>query len=297
MVVSYTWTLLAGLADAHFNPSERDHAIRLFIGSGIPSELWRRVEQRFAPARVLEFYASTQAEIVLVNLSGRNQGAAGLPLPGSAPLRIARYDAGSGQLVEGPRGFAIECEAREVGMLPGRLGEERPRGPRALRGTFEPGDAWLQTADLFRRDGDGDFWLVGPACSLFPTPDGPVAPRDIEHALGGLPGVRLAVAYGVPDLEGEGKLAADAVALEPDKVITSGVLDTALAALAPAQRPAIIRVVDRLPVTASFRPVTGDLRREGLTKPDCGYAFRRDASGRYAPLAQAAAPAAEPVHH
>ena len=53
-VASYTWTLLAELADAPPNPGERDHAIRLFIGSGMPSGLWRRIEQRFAPARVLE---------------------------------------------------------------------------------------------------------------------------------------------------------------------------------------------------------------------------------------------------
>lgn len=141
---------------------ERHHAIRLFIGSGMPTGLWRRVERRFAPARVLEYYASTQAGIVLVNLSGRKPGSIGRPLPGSPQLRVARYDPAQRRLQEGPRGFAVECEGDEVGMLLARLGDAPPSGARALRGVFERGDAWLASGDLVRRYADGDFWLVGP---------------------------------------------------------------------------------------------------------------------------------------
>ena len=58
----------------------------------MPRGLWRRVEERFAPARVLEFYASTEAGAILVNLRDAKRGAMGRPLPGSAEVRIARYD-------------------------------------------------------------------------------------------------------------------------------------------------------------------------------------------------------------
>ncbi|NED56394.1 AMP-binding protein, partial [Micromonospora aurantiaca] len=47
-VASYTWTLLRDLVNAPPNPAERHHAVRLFIGSGMPRGLWRRVEDRFA---------------------------------------------------------------------------------------------------------------------------------------------------------------------------------------------------------------------------------------------------------
>ena len=60
-VASYTWTLLHDLVQAPPLPGERHHPLRLFIGSGMPRGLWRRVQQRFRPARVLEFYASTEA--------------------------------------------------------------------------------------------------------------------------------------------------------------------------------------------------------------------------------------------
>src|SRR5205807_3916560 len=85
-VASYTWTLLHDLVEAPPHPGERHHPVRLFIGSGMPRGLWRRVERRFAPARVLEFYASTEAGAILVNLSSAKQGSMGRPLPGSAEV-------------------------------------------------------------------------------------------------------------------------------------------------------------------------------------------------------------------
>ncbi|MCP9983257.1 AMP-binding protein [Actinomadura madurae] len=152
-VASYTWTSLGDLVNAPPNPAERHHAVRLFIGSGMPRNLWRRVEERFAPARVLEFYASTEGESVLVNLSGKKPGSLGRPLPGSAEVRPARYDLENGRLAEGPDGFAIECEPGEIGMLLARVRLAAiGSAARPVRGVFRPEDAWTITGDLFRRD-------------------------------------------------------------------------------------------------------------------------------------------------
>ena len=78
-VASYTWTLLHDLVEAPPHPGERHHPLRLFIGSGMPRGLWRRVQARFRPARVLEFYASTEAGAILVNLQRRQAGRDGPP--------------------------------------------------------------------------------------------------------------------------------------------------------------------------------------------------------------------------
>ena len=134
-VASYTWTLLRDLVEAPPQPGERYHPVRLFIGSGMPRGLWRRVEERFAPARVLEFYASTEAGAILVNLRDVKRGAMGRPLPGSAEVRIAEYDLAAGGLVVGREGFARECAVDEVGMLLARVRPERAaqRGAAARR--------------------------------------------------------------------------------------------------------------------------------------------------------------------
>src|SRR5207302_2040357 len=109
-VASYTWTMVHDLLEAPRQPGERHHPVRLFIGSGMPRGLWRRVEERFAPARVLEFYASTEAGAILVNLRDAKRGAMGGPLPGSSEVRIARVGVAAGGLMVGDGGCARGCD-------------------------------------------------------------------------------------------------------------------------------------------------------------------------------------------
>ncbi|WP_019633264.1 AMP-binding protein [Actinomadura atramentaria] len=286
-VASYTWTLLRELVNAPPQPGERHHAVRLFIGSGMPRGLWRRVEERFAPARVLEFYASTTGEAILVNLGGRKPGSLGRPLPGSAEVRLARYDLEHGDLVVDERGFAAECPPGEIGMLLARV---RPAAldaaPRPVRGVFAPEDAWTITGDLFRRDEDGDFWPVGREDELIRTAAGIVPPGPIRDALGDLPAVDAVAVYGVEG--GGGELAAAAVTLCAGRELKPVDLTEALLKVEPELRPAFVRVVDALPLTPGHRVLAAPLRAEGMPSEARGRAFYRDRAGRYRPLTEAA---------
>ncbi len=153
-------------------PAERHHPLRLFIGSGMPRSLWRRVEERFKPARVVEFYASTEAGAILVNVRGAKLGSMGRPLPGSAEVRIAEYDLETQGLALGANGFAKECGVDEVGMLLARVSPNEPLSMTPLRSLFARGDAWVATGDLFRRDAGGDYWRVDGAGDVIHTDDG-----------------------------------------------------------------------------------------------------------------------------
>ncbi|MBE1534430.1 putative long chain acyl-CoA synthase [Actinomadura algeriensis] len=282
-VASYTWTLLRDLVNAPPDPAERHHAVRLFIGSGMPRNLWRRVEERFAPARVLEFYASTAGESVLVNLSGKKPGSLGRPLPGGAPVRLARYDLERGRLAEGPDGLAVECEPDEIGMLlsrvrPAALGD----AARPVRGVFEPDDAWSITGDLFTRDADGDFWPVGRDAELIRTAEGIVPPGPIRDALGELPYIDAVAVYGIP--VGDAEIVAAAVRLRDGAELKLLDVAQALLRLEFRLRPRLVRVVDEIPVTAGRRLQTGPLRDEGVPEAGDRRAFARDRGGGYRPL-------------
>ncbi|HWF75075.1 MAG TPA: AMP-binding protein [Solirubrobacteraceae bacterium] len=261
-VASYTWTLLHDIVEAPPHPGERHHAVRLFIGSGMPRGLWRRVQERFAPARVLEFYASTEAGAILVNLRGTKPGSLGRPLPGSARVKVAVYDVAARRLLLDPDGFARECERDEVGLLLARIEPGVPTGTTPLRGVFARDDAWLSTGDLFRIDADGDYWRLDAVTDAVVTAEGVVFTAPIRDALGDLPAVDLAVAYGVPS--GQGELAVAAVTLRAGRELGTRDITEALMALEPAGRPALVRVVEEIPVTTWYRPLTGPLRAEGI---------------------------------
>ncbi len=147
-MASYTWTSLHSLVQAPPQPSERHHPLRLFIGAGMPRGLWRRVQQRFKPARVLEFYAATEAGAILINVSGSKLGAMGRPLPGSAEVRIAAYDIASRRLILRADGFARECAVGETGMLLARARRSEQTSTTPLRGVAQ--GARQQRADGLR---------------------------------------------------------------------------------------------------------------------------------------------------
>ena len=58
----------------------------------MPLGIWRRVRERFHPARVVEFYASTEGNVVLANLSGAKVGSVGRPFLEDAQVRLVRFD-------------------------------------------------------------------------------------------------------------------------------------------------------------------------------------------------------------
>ena len=288
---SYTWTMLRDLVEAPQHPNERHHPVRLFMGSGMPRGLWLRVLERFAPAGVVEFYASTQGEVVLANVSGQKVGAMGRPLPGSARVRIAALDLEAGRLDVTPAGFARECDIGEVGVLVAEVDPDaNPTAETPLRGVFKPDDAWVATGDLFRRDADGDFWLLDTITSVIRTPTGPVYPTPVRDALWTHPAVDLAVCYGVTVTGAKGAVAVAAVTLRDGARLDAEDVTDALSVLDPAQRPRYVRVVEEIPVTTWYRPVVGSLRAEGVPEGRAaGRAWKLDDDGTYVDLAPAAA--------
>jgi putative long chain acyl-CoA synthase len=198
-------------------------------------------------------------------------------------VRIAAYDVEADQLVLGQDGLAIECAADEVGMLLARVHPHEPLSTVPLRGVFARDDAWLQTGDLFRRDSDGDFWRIDAVADVIHTADGPVFAGPVGDALGDLPAVDLAVAYGVKPPGSARDVAIAAVTLRADQELSGSEIDAALDVVPDGARPAIVHVVDRIPVTTWFRPITGPLRAAGMPQPGARVWMRDPEAGEYRP--------------
>jgi putative long chain acyl-CoA synthase len=112
----------------------------------------------------------------------------------------------------------------------------------------------------------------------------------IRDALSDSAAVDLAAAYGVTP-EGTGhELAVAAVTLRQGESLTASELGLALSELPRHGRPAVVHVVDRLPVTTWYRPLTQQLREAGIPEPGGGgQAWYLDRSGEtYRPLTAAA---------
>jgi putative long chain acyl-CoA synthase len=264
-VVTYTWAMLREVIDDPAFSLTGNHPVRLFIGSGMPSGLWKRVVEVFDPAHIVEFFATTDGQAVLANVSGAKIGSKGRPLPGGGEVELAAYDAEDDLILEDDRGFVRRAEANEVGVL-----LAHPRGPvdptaSVKRGVFAPADTWVSTEYLFRRDEDGDYWLVDNRSAVIHTARGPVYASPIGDAVGRLGAVDLAVTY--PVEAGGQHLAITALSLCPGGSIPSADLSEALAELPVGNPPDIVHVVPEMKLSASYRPLISALRAEGIPKP------------------------------
>ncbi len=161
--------------------------------------VWRRLVERTGVG-VLEFYASTEGALVLANAAGDKVGALGRPaariergrrarvglLP---PAEIAR-DLHAGP---GPAGWTAWTSPASSPPAPASPRRRSPKSRPGQRDVFEPGDAWLTTGDLARRDADGDYWFVDRLVDVMRTAAGPLPSRPLEDTLYALPEVALAV--------------------------------------------------------------------------------------------------------
>jgi putative long chain acyl-CoA synthase len=285
-VVYYAGEMCRRLVDAQPVVGENTNPVRLFAGSGMRADVWRRLVDRFGPVGVLEMYASTEANTVLANARGRKLGSVGRPLPGSADVAIAAWSrwadepsstaaagasgglaGGAGDLPRGTGDFVRDRAGRLVharGDEPGMLLAKLPPGAdlahvdprRLLRDAFAPGDRWFVTGDLFRADAEGDYWFVDRQHQMIATRRGSVASTRIEGALYDAPCVALCVAAGRRDPEDSAhEIPVAAVQLHPGARLDLDALSRAVAALPAHACPRRIRIVDALPMTDGFRPI------------------------------------------
>ncbi|WP_280422443.1 AMP-binding protein [Nocardia carnea] len=264
-VVTYTWTMLRDILDAEVFPAGYPHPIRLFIGSGMPAGLWRRTMEQFAPARVLEFYASIEGDVVLANVPGVKFGSKGRPVPGTARVELVAFDPVSGQIMVDDSGYARRCADNEVGLLIGSAGANVDLSRGGLRGVFEPEDSWLPTENLFRRDSEGDYWLVDRIDTVIRTRRGPVFTQPIVDVLNDIAAVDMEVAYALPARDRV--LAVAAVSVRRGYELGAADVTEALRSLPPVQRPDLVYVVDDIPRSPSYRPSAHAVREIHAPRP------------------------------
>ncbi|HEY9266296.1 MAG TPA: acyl-CoA synthetase, partial [Mycobacterium sp.] len=192
---------------------------------------------------------------------------------------LAAYDPEHDLILEDERGFVRVAEVNEVGVL-----LAHPRGPvdplaSVKRGVFAPADTWVSTEYLFRRDEDGDYWLVDNRDTVIHTARGPVFAATINDAVGRLGAVDMAVTYGV-EANGE-TLAVTALALRPGGSVPSADLSEALAELPVGNAPDIVHVAPDMTLTATYRPLAAPLQEHGVPKASRNAWYRDPDTHRY----------------
>jgi len=275
----YIGELCRYLVNAPPQPLERKHRLRLACGNGLRADVWEQFQTRFAIPRILEFYAATEGNISLYNVEGKVGAVGRVPpfLTHRFPLALVKFDSAVAEPARDANGHCTRCAAGEIGEAIGRISGSgaQPGGAfegytsaddterKVLRNVFESGDAWYRTGDLMRRDASGFFYFVDRIGDTFRWKGENVATSEVAAAILAYPGIAEASVYGVAVRGTEG--AAGMATLVADCAVDFAELRRHLAERLPAYaRPLFLRIKDRIDATATFKPKTHELAREGF---------------------------------
>ncbi|NXB07741.1 S27A3 protein, partial [Cnemophilus loriae] len=69
-VFQYIGELCRYLVNQPQRPGERQHGLRLAVGSGLRPDVWQSFQQRFGPVRIVETYGMSEGNVTLFNYTG-----------------------------------------------------------------------------------------------------------------------------------------------------------------------------------------------------------------------------------
>ncbi|MFE2988076.1 long-chain-fatty-acid--CoA ligase [Streptomyces sp. NPDC059262] len=254
-------------------PDDRDNPLRVGFGTEAGAVDAARFAERFG-VRLVEGYGSSEGGAAIQRSAGTPAGAIGRATPGDD---LAVVDAATRRECP-PADF--DAEGR---LLNGAaaIGELVNRGRTPFEGYWRNEDAygqrvrdgWYWTGDLFYRDREGFLYFAGRTDDRLRVDSENLAPAMIENILARYGHAAAVAVYGVPDpVAGDQVMATLALrgtgAADPFDPLAFAEFLLSQTDLGTKMAPRFVRIVERMPVTATNKVHRVGLRREGFRCAD-----------------------------
>jgi len=298
-VVGYIGEMCRYLTNLSASEKDHQHSVRLFIGNGMQKNVWETVLKRFKPSQVIEFYASTEGNLILANLSGRKIGSVGRPIYDPRRIVLIQYDIINGKIVRDQHGKVIPCKTNEAGVLISKIDKSHPVGyfdgyldenetkRTIIHDVFVSGDSWFVSGDLLKKDKDGDYWYVDRIGDTFRWKSENISTGLVENVLADIPFVENVSVYGVKLPKREGRIGVAALEIRHGMMFDGHLLfDHVCKHLSKPARPRVIRIVPKLQTTKTLKVVKHHLQKQGINPMEIKDSLYRYAeiSKNYVPL-------------
>ncbi|MGW3847302.1 long-chain-fatty-acid--CoA ligase [Streptomyces fagopyri] len=251
-------------------PDDRDNPLRAGFGTEAGAVDAAAFEQRFG-VRLVEGYGSSEGGAAIQRAPGTPAGAIGRAAPGDDLAVVdPRTRTECPAAVFGPDGRLLNGSAA--------IGELVNRGANPFEGYWRnPAadlarrrDGWYWTGDLFYRDRAGFLYFAGRTDDRLRVDSENLAAAMIENILARYRGAAAVAVYAVPDpVAGDQVMATlaprEGVAFDPRAfaAFLAGQPD-----LGTKMAPRFVRIVERMPVTATNKIHRAALRRAGFRCAD-----------------------------
>jgi len=189
---------------------------------------------------------------------------------------LISFDVEKGEPVRNEQGFCIRCAPNEVGEAiskvvddPSNIGSRfegytngEASEKRLLRDVFAPGDIWIRSGDLMRKDERGFFYFVDRIGDTFRWKGENVATSEVSEAICAFPGIKEANVYGVRIPAADGRAGMATLVAEPELDLRR-FRDHLRSRLPHYARPLFVRIRKDMEVTGTFKYSKTDVIRHG----------------------------------
>ncbi len=277
-LVQYIGELCRYLLHTAPSANESGHRVRMACGNGLRPDVWDQFQSRFQIPQILEFYAATEGGLSLFNVEGKCGSIGRIPayLAHRFSPTLVRFDVEKDAPFRNEDGFCVRCAPNETGEAmsqilnhPSNVGSRfegytsgEASEKRILRNVFTPGDAWVRTGDLMRKDEKGFFYFVDRVGDTFRWKGENVATSEISEVICAFPGVKQANVYGVTIQGADGRAGMATLVTEPEFDLPA--FRAHLSSHLPHYaRPLFLRLRNEMELTGTFKYTKTDLVRQG----------------------------------
>uniref|UniRef100_A0A8C8BY33 long-chain-fatty-acid--CoA ligase n=1 Tax=Oncorhynchus tshawytscha TaxID=74940 RepID=A0A8C8BY33_ONCTS len=276
-VMQYIGETMRYLCNTPMKDNEKDHKVRIAIGNGVRSDIWREFLNRFGDVAVRELYAATEGNIGFINYTSKIGvvGRVNFLHRRIFPYTLIKFDIEKEEPVRNSKGLCIQAMKGEAGLLVGKItkrspfvgyaGNDQQTEKKRLRDVLQKGDLYFNTGDLLRIDEQNFVQFQDRVGDTFRWKGENVATTEVADILTMVDCIEEANVYGVKVEGHEGRIGMAAVKVEEGKEFDGASTFSQVASYLPAYaRPRFIRIQTSFEMTGTFKMKKVTLVEEGF---------------------------------
>ncbi|XP_053888238.1 long-chain fatty acid transport protein 6 isoform X2 [Malaclemys terrapin pileata] len=276
-VIQYIGELCRYLCNQPVKEREKDHKVRLAVGNGVRSDVWREFLGRFGDIKMCEFYGATEGNICFMNHTGKigSVGRTNFFYKLFFPFDLIKYDFKKDEPIRNRHGWCEKVKKGEVGLLISKVNAKNPffgyagskkhTEKKLLCEVFKKGDIYFNTGDLMVQDQENFLYFWDRIGDTYRWKGENVATTEVSDVIGMLDFIQEANVYGVPVPDHEGKVGMVSVILKPNKSLDLEQMYEQVVTYLPGYAcPLFLRLQETMEMTGTFKQQKFRLVREGF---------------------------------
>ncbi|KAM6222642.1 long-chain fatty acid transport protein 6 [Rhynchocyon petersi] len=275
-VFQYIGELCRYLCKQPKKEGEKDHQVRLAVGNGLRSEVWKEFLDRFGNIKMCELYGATEGNICFMNHTGKigSVGRTNFFYKLFFTFDLIKYDFQKDEPIRNEQGWCSSVKKGEPGLLIARVSAKSPffgyagnkkfTEKKLLYDVFKKGDVYFNTGDLILEEKDFlYFW--DRTGDTFRWKGENVATTEVADVIGMLDFIQEANVYGVAVPDSEGKAGMASISIKPNKSLDLEKVYYQVVTFLPSYAcPRFLRIQDKMETTGTFKLQKFRLVEEGF---------------------------------